>query len=162
MGHAYIPLRCYGDNYKPYVTEMPLLIKNIWFNEGFIWFFFIVIIKKKCIDIVLFYGFFWLFLVIQQFGLIELSGLASLQYADDFRLGIATFSRGAMMASEMNDYLFKQSHGKKSMKDVFRYLFYWSDQHKRAYTLDEFPNLLNESTHIDLSSIYNKWLKPLQ
>ncbi|MFI5154003.1 MAG: hypothetical protein ACHQET_11755 [Chitinophagales bacterium] len=162
MGHAYIPLRCYGDGYKPYVTEMPLLIKNIWFNEGFIWFFCKDILKQKWIDNILYDGVYKEIPAIKQLGLIELSGLASLQYADDFRLGIATFSRGAMMASEMNDYLIKQSHGKKSMKDVFRYLFYWSDQHKRAFTLEEFPKLLNESTHFDLSSIYDKWLKPLQ
>ena len=38
MGHAFIPLSCYGDAYRPYVKEMPPLINNIRFNEGFMWF----------------------------------------------------------------------------------------------------------------------------
>ena len=36
MGHSFIPLRSYGDTYKPYVLEIPPIINNIWFNEGFI------------------------------------------------------------------------------------------------------------------------------
>lgn len=35
MALAYIPLRCYGDTYHPYVLEIPPVIHNIWFNEGF-------------------------------------------------------------------------------------------------------------------------------
>jgi predicted metalloprotease with PDZ domain len=161
MGHGYIPLRCFGDTYKPYVTEIPLIIRNIWFNEGFIWFVCSDILKNPFLESFLARGAAQELPAIGQLGLIELSQLASLQYGDDFRIGIATFSRGAMMANEMNDYILKMSNGKKSMRDVFRYLFAWSSKNKRAFTLEEFPHLLGESTGIDFTSIYNKWLKPL-
>ena len=40
----------------------------------------------------------------------ELSQTASTMYGSDFRLGRAVYSRGALMAIEMNDYL-KESGG---------------------------------------------------
>src|SRR5262249_48078653 len=38
MAHSYIPLRCYGDAYRPRVMEIAPVINNIWFNEGFMWY----------------------------------------------------------------------------------------------------------------------------
>jgi predicted metalloprotease with PDZ domain len=161
MGHAYIPLRCYGDAYRPYVTEIPLLIKNIWFNEGFIWFVCKDILKQKWIDNFLSAGVSEEIPALKELDLTMLSQLASLQYGDDFRIGIATFSRGAMMADEMNEYIIKQSKGKNSMRDVLRYLISWSQKNQRAFTPEEFLNLINASTGVDISDIYNKWQKAL-
>jgi hypothetical protein len=59
--------------------------------------------------------------LIKKMSLQQLSQTASTMYGSDFRIGRAIYSRGALMAIEMNEYLKKESGGKRSMKDVFRY-----------------------------------------
>jgi predicted metalloprotease with PDZ domain len=161
MSHAYLPLRCYGDTYLPHVKEIPPIIKNIWFNEGFIWFLCYDTLKSPAMwnrltDIV-YKG----DEVIRRMPLLLLSEEGSTMYASDFRIGQALFSRGAMMAFEMNSYIKSKSNGSKSMRDVFRYLYQWSKQSKRAFTLDEFTGLLRKATGIDVTFIYEKWLGPV-
>jgi len=43
-------------------------------------------------------------------------------YGTDFRIGSGIYSRGALMAIEMNNFIKQKTAGKKSMKDVFRFL----------------------------------------
>ncbi len=162
MAHALLPLRCYGDNYRPYVLEIPPIINHIWFNEGFMWFLpydtlKLERMKKRFTDNV-----YHTAPQIKQLSLQELSQLASTMYGTDFRIGTSLYSRGALMALEMNEYLLQQSSGKKSMKNVFRYLYQWSKQNQRPFTLQELPQLLNQSCNIDLSKIYAKWQLPIQ
>jgi predicted metalloprotease with PDZ domain len=162
MAHSLLPLRCYGDNYRPHVLEIPPIINNIWFNEGFMWFLpydtlKLERMKKRFIDNV-----YNTAIQIKQLSLQELSQLASTMYGTDFRIGSSLYSRGALMALEMNEYLLQQSRGTRSMKDVFRYLYQWSKQNKRPFTLQELPQLLNQSCHIDLGKIYAKWQLPIQ
>jgi len=161
MGHAYIPLRCYGDNYKPYVMEFPVFIKTIWFNEGFIWFLCGDAMKDK--DWINFFQSDMVYepLELKKLGLFDLSELASLQYGDDFRIGVAIASRGANMATEINTYLIEKTNGKRSMKNVLQYFYEWAQKEKRPFTVEEFPALLNKAASVDVSAIYNKWLLPL-
>jgi predicted metalloprotease with PDZ domain len=161
MAHAYIPLRCNGDAYRPYVLEIPPVINNIWFNEGFMWYIVADTLKSK--------GMIDLFRqttynsppAIRQLTLQELSQIASTQYAEDFRLGTAVFSRGALMAMEINDYVKSQTNGKSSMRTIYRYLYEWSRQNRRPFTLQEFPDLMRSATGVDVSAIYNKWQAPV-
>jgi predicted metalloprotease with PDZ domain len=83
-------------------------------------------------------------------------------YGNDFRLGRAVYSRGASMAIEMNNYLKEKTGGKKSMKDVIRFLYNWSKENKRAFTMEEFPELINKACGVDLTAIYKKWQLPVQ
>lgn len=48
------------------------------------------------------------------------------------------------------------------MKAVFRYLFEWSQKNKRAFTMEEFPVLMQKATGVDVSAVYQKWLQPLK
>ena len=66
------------------------------------------------------------------------------------------------MAIEMNNYLKEKSRGKKSMKDVLRYLYNWAKINKRPFTMEEFPLLINKACGIDLSKIYTKWQLPIE
>ncbi len=162
MAHSYIPLRSYGDNYKPYAQEIPPIINNIWFNEGFMWFLpydTLRLVKMKNRFIKNVYN---TAPEIMKMSLQQLSQTASTMYAVDFRLGTAIYARGALMAIEMNDYLKEKSGGKKSMKDVLRYLYEWSKNKKRAFTLEEFPLLINQACGIDLTAIYQKWQAPIE
>jgi predicted metalloprotease with PDZ domain len=99
---------------------------------------------------------------IKKLSLQQLSQAASTMYSADFRLGRGVYSRGALMAIEMNNYLKEKTGGKKSMKDVFRYLYQWSKKNNRPFTMEEFPFLINKACNIDLSTIYKKWQLPIK
>ncbi len=162
MGHALIPLRSYGDAYRPYVMEIPPIINNIWYNEGFMWFLPYDELKLQNMKINFDNSVYKTSSEIKKLSLQQLSQAASTMYSADFRLGRAVFSRGALMAVEMDNYLKEKSNGTRSMKDVLRYLYNWSKENRRPFTMEEFPLLINEACHIDLSSIYKKWLLPIQ
>jgi predicted metalloprotease with PDZ domain len=99
---------------------------------------------------------------IKKLTLPQLSQIASTMYGVDFRLGMAVFSRGAMMAIEMNEFIKQKTGGKKSMKDVFRYFYNWSKENTRPFTMQEFPLLINKAAGVDLSSIYRKWQEAIE
>jgi predicted metalloprotease with PDZ domain len=162
MGHSLIPLRCYGDTYRPYVLEIPPIINNIWFNEGFMWFLPYDELKLPRMKTNFDNSVYRTSPDIKKLSLLQLSQAASVMYATDFRLGRGIYSRGALMALEMNDYLKEKTDGKKSMKDVFRYLYQWSKKNNRPFTLEEFPALINNACNIDLSAIYKKWQLPIE
>lgn len=162
MGHAWIPLRCYGDNYRPHVLEIPPLMKNVWFNEGFMWFLPYDTLHNERMKAGFYNNTYNAAPAIKKLSLTELSQAASTMYSADFRLGRAVYSRGASMAMEMNNYLKEKSNGKKSMKDVLRYLYNWSKENKRPFTMEEFPILINKACGIDLSVIYKKWQLPVE
>jgi len=162
MAHAFIPLRSYGDTYRPYVMEIPPIINNIWFNEGFMWFLPFDTLKNERMKTVFHNNTYKTSSIIKKMSLQELSQAASTMYGSDFRLGRAVYSRGALMAIEMNEYLKEKSGGTRSMKDVFRYLYNWSKENKRPFTMEEFPLLINKACNIDLSAIYKKWQLPIE
>jgi predicted metalloprotease with PDZ domain len=161
MSHAFIPLRCYGDTYRPYALEIPPVINNIWFNEGFMWYIVVDTLKTKSMLDFFRDAVYNAPPAIRQMTLQQLSEVASTQYAEDFRLGKAVFSRGALMAEEINDYVKSQTAGKASMRTIYRYLYEWSRRNRRAFTLQEFPDLLKSATGVDVSAIYDKWQAPI-
>lgn len=162
MGHAFIPLRCYGDTYKPYVMEIPPIINNIWFNEGFMWFLPYDTLKNERWKNIFNDAVYKTSPGIKKMGLEQLSQIASTMYGIDFRLGKAVYSRGALMAIEMNDYIKKKTGNRKSMKNVFRYLYMWAKENKRPFTMDEFPALINKACGVDVDAIYQKWQLPIE
>lgn len=162
IGHSFIPLRCYGDAYRPYVKEIPPVINNIWFNEGFIWFVLYEALKSDRWEKLFYNNTYKADTLIKKMGLQELSQEASFMYSTDFRLGRAVFSRGAGMAIEMNNYIKEKTGGKKSMKDVLRFLYYWTKENKRPFTMEEFPLLINKACGVSLTAIYNKWQLPIE
>jgi predicted metalloprotease with PDZ domain len=157
MAHLFIPLRCYGDAYRPYVQEIPPVINNIWFNEGFMWYIVYDTLKQRewldYFERVVYSG----PANIKQLTLAQLSQTASTQYAEDFRLGMSVYSRGALMAKEINDYVRQQTGGKASMRTIYRWLYEWSVKNRRPFTLEEFPGLLKAASGVDVSAIYTKW-----
>jgi predicted metalloprotease with PDZ domain len=162
MAHSFIPLRSYGDNYRPFVKEIPPIINNIWFNEGFMWFVPYQLLHSNDLRQWFERNCYKANPTIKEMSLQELSQTASMMYATDFRLGMAVVARGAMMAIEMNSYLEKKSSGKKSMQDVIKYIYRWSKDKNRPFELKEFPLLINQACGIDLTMIYNKWQLPIK
>ena len=162
MGHSFIPLRCYGDAYRPFALEIAPIINNIWFNEGFMWFLPYDTLHLAMMKTRFDKNVYNTAPAIKNMTLQQLSQTASTQYAVDFRLGQGIYSRGALMALEMNAWLKEQSGGKKSMKDVLRYLYQWSKKNRRPFTLEEFPTLISQACGIDLRKIYDKWQLPIE
>jgi predicted metalloprotease with PDZ domain len=162
MSHAFIPLRCYGDTYRPYPLEIPPIINNIWFNEGFMWFLPYDTLKLTSMKDGFYANVYKTSPYIKSLTLSQLSQIASTIYGTDFRLGRAVYSRGALMAIEMNDFLKEKSAGSRSMKDVFRYLYQWAKQNNRPFTMEEFPILISNACNIDLTAIYRKWQNPVE
>lgn len=161
MAHAFIPLRCYGDTYRPHVMEIPPVIHNVWFNEGFMWYIVYDTLKQKD-----WLDFFQSMVYnaspdIKNMSLQQLSETASLQYADDFRLGTGIYSRGALMAYDIDRYVKSATSGRTSMKTIYRYLYEWSIRNQRPFTMQEFPGLLKDATGVDVSGIYEKWQRPI-
>jgi predicted metalloprotease with PDZ domain len=137
--------------------EIPSIMNNIWFNEGFMWFLAYDMLNLESMKTNFYNNVYNNSEIIKKMNLQQLSQTASTLYGSDFRIGRSVYSRGALMAIEMNNYLKEGSEGKKSIRDVLRYLYNWSKQNKRAFTMEEFPMLINEACGINLSGIYQKW-----
>jgi predicted metalloprotease with PDZ domain len=158
ISHAFVPMRCYGDTYSPYVDEIPKIINNIWFNEGFAWYICLDKLNSEWLR-----GFIEEGLnpgsPVKDLPLEELSKIGSFIYGRDFRFGKALCARGATMAKEMNDLIVEKTAGKHSMETVLRY-FYQYVKKNGAYSLDEFVPLIKEATGVNVSKVYKKWTSP--
>jgi predicted metalloprotease with PDZ domain len=96
----------------------------------------------------------------------ELSREGSFLYADDFRVGMNLFARGALMAAEMDDRIRSQTQGQKSLRDALRHLMDWSAQNHRAFRVEELPVIFRQATDVDTADILDRWMQaprqPLQ
>jgi predicted metalloprotease with PDZ domain len=174
MAHSWIPKRAYGTGYMPFTWEITPVIDTVWFNEGFAQFAAMDALAAAMppADAAAFRAARldrWRGILrdapplIQRMGLLELSREASFLYSDDFRLGMNSFSRGALIAAEMDNSIRAATHNSKSLRDALCYLFAWTDHNHRAFTLDEFPALLATGSGADaaaLRSILTRWLAP--
>ncbi|KJF42962.1 M61 family metallopeptidase [Draconibacterium sediminis] len=158
MGHSWIPLRSWGEGYRPFTWQVAPLIETIWLNEGFIWYvsFQSILHNEETLN-------WWKSNIdnapdfIKTKTLKELSILGSTQYASDFRIGKNLFSRGALMAYDLDEYIQKQTNGNKSFKDAMLGLLNWSNENQRAFKYNEIELIMSKATGVDLSPIWNKW-----
>jgi predicted metalloprotease with PDZ domain len=171
IAHSWIPKRAYGVGYFPFNWEMTPVIDTIWFNEGFGRYVAIEALadalpkdeaasyRKKRLDrlrgIVANAPEF-----IQRMSLEELSREGSFLYADDFRVGMNLFSRGSLMAAEMDDLIRAQTNNQKSLRDALRYLIAWTAQNHRAFRTDELPEIFRQATGVDTTPILKSWMQP--
>jgi|tagenome__1003787_1003787.scaffolds.fasta_scaffold20939968_2 predicted metalloprotease with PDZ domain len=173
MAHSWIPKRAYGENYLPFRWEMAPIIETIWFNEGFARYAAIEAFaeamprekaahyRRERLDrlqgIVDSAPPF-----LRAMSLPELSREGSFLYSADFRTGMNLFSRGALMAAEMDDAIQAQTSGEKSLRDALRHLLEWSAENQRAFRVEELPQIFHEATGVDTTAILNRRLQPVQ
>jgi predicted metalloprotease with PDZ domain len=172
MAHSWIPKHAYGVGYLPFEWEMAPIIDTIWFNEGFARYAAIEALaeamqEKESQD----YRRQQLDRLrgnvdgappfIRKMSLADLSRAGSFLYSDDFRVGMNLFSRGALMAAEMDDFIRLQTQGKKSLRDALRYLLDWSERNHRAFRTEELPAIFRDGTGVDTRNILDRWLQPL-
>lgn len=161
MGHSWLPLRSYGTGYRPFEWQTAPIIETIWLNEGFVWYisFYNVLDYKPVLN------FFKKTIneapeYIQRKSLKDLSILGSTQYSMDFRIGKNLFSRGALLANELDVFIQKQTEGEKSFKDAILGLLHWTQKNGRAFNYNEIEPIMSESTGVDLSDVWDQWQKP--
>jgi predicted metalloprotease with PDZ domain len=177
IAHSWIPKHAYGSGYFPFNWEMTPVIDTIWFNEGFGRYVAIAALadalpkdaaaryrKEKLDRLRRITGEAPDFL--QRMRLDELSREGSFLYADDFRVGMNLFARGALMAAEMDDRIRSQTQGQKSLRDALRHLMDWSQQSHRAFRVEELPIIFRQATDVDTTDILDRWMQaprqPLQ
>jgi predicted metalloprotease with PDZ domain len=171
MAHCWIPKRAYGVGYMPFTWEMPPVIDTIWFNEGFGRYAAIAALadalpieegiafrethlaglQKVLAEAPHF---------IQAMPLLVLSREASFMYERDFRIGQNVFARGALMAVEIDDRIWKQSQGKKSLRDAFRYLLRRNQASAAPFKTDELARIISDATGADVHDIFDRWMSP--
>lgn len=134
------------------------LIETIWLNEGFMWY----ISGYKILG---FGGLLTRFnrtvnnapSFIKDLSLKDLSRLGSTQYSTDFRIGRNLYSRGALMAYELDFLIQSESGGTKSFKDAVLALYSWSRENNRAFKYEEIPTIISNGVEIDISPVWDKW-----
>ncbi|HEY7679348.1 MAG TPA: hypothetical protein VIC04_02440, partial [Terriglobia bacterium] len=92
--------------------------------------------------------------------LVEVSRIASTRYSEDFRTGRTAFSRGGLMAAEMDERIRSESGGQKRLRDALRFLVKWSQREKRGFRIEELPAIFSEATGVETRDILEKWLAP--
>ncbi len=167
VAHAWIPKRCYGEGYYPFSWAAAPKIDTIWFSEGFAQYAAIVAVAKDEDQRQQMLGRRFRSVLrdaapeLGRMPLRELSLLASARYVEDFRTAQITFSRGGLMAEEMDTRIRTETHGEKSLRDALRALVAWSGQNHRAFRIEELPVRFYETTGVDTKAILEKWMTPL-
>lgn len=83
--------------------------------------------------------------------------LGSTQYGSDFRIGQNLFSRGALMAYDLDRFIAEKTNGERSFKDAVLALYQWTQQNDRAFRYEEIPLILSQGAGVDLTSVWEKW-----
>ena len=173
MAHCWIPKRAYGPGYRPFTWEMTPVIETIWFNEGFGRYAAIAATAdavpaavgktfrgrqlarlRQIVDAAPPF--------LRRMPLDALSREASFLYAQDFRTGMNVFSRGALMASEMDDRILERTNGAKSLRDALRWLLRWSVENQKPFQPEDLPRYFATATGVDVSDILARWMQPLE
>lgn len=173
FSHSWIPKKVYGAGYLPFNWELAPEIETIWFNEGFGRYAAIdaladampakeaEIYRRQRLDrlrVILdeMPGF------IRSMPLPKLSRVGSLMYGSDFRVGQTLFSKGALMAAEMDDLIQRRTGGRKRLRDSLRDLVKWGEKSGRAFEIAEFPELIAKPVGVsarEIREILNRWLE---
>lgn len=169
MAHAWIPKRSYADGYFPFQWEFASLIDTIWFSEGFGQYAAIDALARSMeatsgaayrtavVDFRFRQALRETPPAVASLSLGDVSRIASSRYFADFRFGMNSFARGGLMAAEMDARILEASGGRKSLRDGMKALIAWSEREKRAFTLAELWTIVQESTGVDVTPIYERW-----
>jgi 7,8-dihydropterin-6-yl-methyl-4-(beta-D-ribofuranosyl)aminobenzene 5'-phosphate synthase len=173
MAHCWIPKRAYGLGYRPFTWEMTPVIDTIWFNEGFGRYAAIAATAdalpaaegksfrgrqlarlRQIVDSAPPF--------LRRMPLDTLSREASFLYAQDFRTGMNVFSRGALMAAEMDDRIRERTNGAKSLRDALRWLLRWSAENQKPFQPEDLPRYFADATDVETADILSHWMQPLE
>jgi predicted metalloprotease with PDZ domain len=170
FAHSWIPKRACGEGYFPFTWEHTPILDTIWLSEGFVQYAAVemitdglsekerVRIRQRLIDARFRRTLLETPEAIKKLSLVELSRAASTKYSEDFRYGRNVFSRGAMMAMELDELIREKSGRKKRFRDAMRYLTIWCRRERRPFKIAELPGLFKDATDVDVASVLGRWL----
>jgi predicted metalloprotease with PDZ domain len=175
LSHAWIPKRSAGFGYFPFRWELTPLIDTIWLSEGFAQYaaadalsdvlprapdgrpYRDVLVDSRFRDTLRDMPEF-----LKRVPLIDLSRAASTMYSEDFRTGRTVFSRGGLMAQEMDQRIRGATRGAKGLRHALAALIAWSAREKRPFRIDELPSIFKEGTGVETRDIMEHWLAGLK
>jgi len=169
IAHAWVPKRAYGEGYFPFSWELAPLIDTIWLSEGFVRYAAMdaladalpeaegLAYRKATLDS-LRATLAGTPAFIREMPLVPLSRIASTRYSEDFRTGRTLFSRGALLAAELDEAIRAGSGGRKRLRDFFRHLMAWSATKGRGFRIAELPGLVREATGVETLAIWQRFL----
>jgi len=171
FAHAWIPKRAYGEGYYPHLWETAPVLDTIWFSEGFGQYAAIdalgdadgndaAVFRARMVQRRFRSTLTEVPPYLLRLPLVEVSRIASTRYSEDFRIGRTAFSRGGLMAAEMDERIRSATNGQKRLRDALRFLVKWSQREKRGFRIDELPAIFSEATGVDTRDILEKWLAP--
>ncbi len=175
IAHAWIPKRCAGEGYFPFRWELAPLIDTIWLSEGFSQYaaadalsdflpprrdgttYREAVVEARFRSALREMPDF-----LKRLPLVELSRVASTVYSEDFRTGRTVFSRGGLMAYEMDETIRKSTRGGKRLRDALRGLVAWSAREQRPFRIDELPAIFELAVGVDTQEILDRGLGGLK
>ena len=171
FSHSWVPKRAYGPGYFPFQWEIAPVLDTIWFAEGFGQYAAIMAIaagmpnpaayRENILATRFRRNITTAPPFLKRLPLVELSRIASTRYAEDFRTGRLVFSRGGLMAAAIDERIQSETNGARSLRDAFRFLVAWSARERRAFTIAELPDLIQQATGVQTRAVIDEWLRPL-
>jgi predicted metalloprotease with PDZ domain len=171
ISHAWIPKRCAGEGYFPFRFELAPLIDTIWLSEGFGQYAAADALsdvlppsatgqsyRDALVDLRFRSALREMPDFLKRMPLLELSRVASTVYSEDFRTGRTVFSRGGLMAYEMDEKIRVSTNGSKRLRDALRGLVAWSAREKRPFRIDELPAIFKTATGVETAGVMERWL----
>ena len=175
ISHAWIPKRCAGEGYFPFRWELAPLIETIWLSEGFGQYAAADALsdvlppsadgkpyREALVDLRFRNTLREMPDFLKRMPLVELSRGASTVYSEDFRTGRTVFSRGGLMAYEMDEKIRASTNGAKRLRDALRGLFAWSEREKRPFRIDELPAIFKDATGVETRDIMERGLASMK
>ncbi|MBI3450367.1 MAG: hypothetical protein HY049_15810 [Acidobacteria bacterium] len=174
VAHAWIPKRGAGEGYFPHTWETPPILDSIWFAEGFGQYVAIdaqadalpdgerAAFRARRVRLRFRKSLETAPTFMLRMPLVQLSRVASTMYGDDFRTGRTVFSRGGLMAAEMDEAIRSASAGSKRLRDAMRAIVARSAHGAPGFGTVEFPDLIRQATGVDVRAIFEKWLGPFE
>ncbi len=171
VSHAWIPKRCAGLGYFPFRWELAPLIETIWLSEGFGQYaaadalsdvlppsldgrpYRETLVEARFQNTLRDMPDF-----LKRMPLLDLSRTASTMYSEDFRTGRTVFSRGGLMANEMDQRIKAATGGQKRLRDALRALVAWSAREKRPFRIEELPGIFKIATGVETRDVMDRWL----
>jgi len=171
VSHAWIPKRSAGEGYFPFRWELAPLLDTIWLSEGFGQYAAADALsevlppgadgrsyRESLVDARFRNTLKEMPDFLKRMPLVELSRTASTVYSEDFRTGRTVFSRGGMMAFEMDERIRAATSGTKRLRDALRGLVAWSSASKRGFAIDELPAIFRTATGVETRDVMERWL----
>ena len=64
------------------------------------------------------------------------------------------------MAAAIDERIQSETNGARSLRDAFRFLVAWSGRERRAFTIAELPDLIQQATGVQTRTIVEEWFAP--